>query len=290
MKLGKFGVWSGFDHMSAHDGADFAKRIEQWGYSAVWVPEGLGRDSIDVSGWLLANTSALVVATGISNIYSRDAMLLHAGQMSLNERSGGRFLLGVGVSHQPIVTAMRGHEYRKPVETMREYLKAMKTAKYMAPAPAETPKTVVAALGPKMLELSRDEADGAHPYNVPPAHTAQARKILGPGKLLCVEQMILLETDAARARDAARKTLALYLGLPNYVNNWLRMGYTQDDVANGGSDRLIDDVIAWGNEAAIVKRLEQHWEAGADHVCIQAIDPDRAAGEKLIASLAKLNR
>ncbi len=117
-----------------------------------------------------------------------------------------------------------------------------------------------------------------------------ARKILGPGKLLCVEQMILLEINADRARDAARKTLAMYLGLPNYVNNWLRMGFTQDDVANGGSDRLIDDTVAWGDEAAIIKRIERHWEAGADHVCIQAIDADHATGEKLLASLARLNR
>ena len=290
MKLGKFGVWSGFDHLSAQESAAFAKRIEQWGYSAVWVPEGFGRDSIQHSGWLLANTTSLIVATGISNIYSRDPMMMRAGQIGLNELSGGRFLLGLGVSHQPMVDNVRGHQYGKPVETMRDYLKAMQAAQYMAPASAEAPKTVVAALGPKMLELSRDMADGAHPYNVSPAHTAFARKILGAGKLLCVEQMILAETDAARARDAARKTLAIYMTLPNYVNNWLRMGYTQHDVTNGGSDRLIDDIVAWGDEATIVKRVEQHWEAGADHVCIQAIGPDHGAGEKLIASLARLNR
>ena len=290
MKLGKLGVWSGFDHLTAAESAAFAKRIEQWGYATVWVPEGLGRDSIEHSGWLLANTSALNVATGISNIYGRDPMMMKAGQMGLNELSGGRFLLGLGVSHGPIVAGVRGHDYRKPIETMRSYLAAMKAAPFKAPTPAETPKTVVAALGPKMLELSRDQADGAHPYNVSPAHTAMARKILGPDKLLCVEQMILLEPDADRAREAARKTLALYLGLPNYVNNWLRMGFTQDEVTNGGADRLIDDTVAWGDEAAIVKRIEQHWEAGADHVCIQAIGTDRAAGEKLLASLARLNR
>lgn len=289
MKLGKLGVWSGFDHLTAAESAAFAKRIEQWGYSIVWVPEGLGRDSIEHSGWLLANTSALNVATGISNIYGRDPMMMKAGQTGLNELSGGRFLLGLGVSHGPIVAGVRKHEYGKPVATMRDYLAAMKAAPYKAPAPAEVPKTVIAALGPKMLELSRDHADGAHPYNVSPLHTAQARKILGPGKLLCVEQMILLETNADRAHAAARKTLAPYLTLPNYLNNWLRMGFTQDDFANGGSDRLIDDTVAWGDEATLIKRIEQHWEAGADHVCIQAIDADHAAGEKLLASLARLN-
>jgi probable F420-dependent oxidoreductase len=290
MKLGKLGVWSFFDSLTAAESAAFAKRIEQWGYSTLWMPEGLGRDAIQQSGWLLANTSSLNIATGIANIYGRDPMMMKAGQMGLNELSGGRFLLGLGVSHAPMVVGVRGHDYGKPVETMRKYLAAMKAAPYNAPAPAETPKTVIAALGPKMLALARDAADGAHPYNVTPAHTAQARKILGPGKLLLVEQMVLLETDPARAREAARKTLTHYLKLPNYANNWIRMGFNQDDIANGGSDRLIDDTVVWGDEAAIIKRIEQHWEAGADHVCIQAINADHAVGEKLLASLARLNR
>jgi probable F420-dependent oxidoreductase len=289
MKLGKLGVWFSFDHLTAAESAAFAKRIEQWGYSTVWVPEGLGRDSIEQSGWLLANTSSLNVATGISNIYGRDPMMMKAGQMGLNELSGGRFLLGLGVSHGPIVAGVRKHEYGKPIETMRNYLTGMKASPYNAPPPADVPKTVIAALGPKMLELSRDHVDGAHPYNVSPIHTAMARKILGPGKLLCVEQMVLLETDPPRAREAARKTLALYLGLPNYVNNWLRMGFSQDEITNG-ADRLIDDTVAWGDEAAIIKRIEQHWEAGADHVCIQTIHEDPTVGEKLLASLARLNR
>lgn len=290
MKLGKLGVWSFFDTLTALDSAAFAKRIEHWGYSTLWMPEGFGRDVMQQSGWLLANTSTLNVATGIANIYGRDPMMMHADQMGLNELSGGRFLLGIGVSHERIVTGVRGHDYGKPVETMRKYLAAMKSAPYNAPPPAEPPRTVVAALGPNMLALARDAADGAHPYNVTPAHTAQARKILGPGKLLLVEQMVLQETDPARARDAARKTLAMYLTLPNYANNWIRMGFNQDDLANGGSDRLIDGTVAWGDEAAIIKRIEQHWEAGADHVCIQAINADPAAGEKLLASLAHLNR
>lgn len=290
MKLGKLGVWAIFDTLTATEGAAYAKRIEQWGYSTLWLPEGLGRDAIQQSGWLLANTSALNVATGIANVYARDPMLMRADQLGLNELSGGRFLLGIGVSHAPMVVDFRGHDYGKPVETMRRYLAAMKAAPYYAPAPAAPPKTILAALGPQMLALARDEADGAHPYNVTPAHTAAARKILGPGKLLLVEQMVLLETDPARAREVARKTLIHYLNLPNYANNWRRMGYTQDEIANGGSDRLIDDTVVWGDEAAIIQRIEQHWEAGADHVCIQALNPDHAISEKLLASLARLNR
>lgn len=273
MNLGKLGIWTICDNKTAAESADFCKRVEQWGYSAAWTGEGLGRDVLVNSAWLLANTSVLNVASGIANIYARDPFAMASGQIGLNEQSGGRFLLGVGVSHQNIVAGLRGHEYGKPLKAMHDYLAAMKNAAYFAPHPAEKPKTVVAALGPKMLELSRDEADGAHPYNVSPAHTAEARKILGSGKLLCVEQKLILDTNADRARDAARKVLALYLKLPNYQNNWRRMGFGDKDFENGGSDRLIDDTVAWGGQATLTKRIEQHWEAGADHVCIQAIDP-----------------
>src|SRR5262249_54247376 len=148
-----------------------------------------------------------------------------------------------------------------PVATMRRYLEGMKKAMYMPPKPTEQPRTILAALGPKMLALARDEADGAHPYNVSPAHTAQARQILGPGKLLCVEQKVVLETNANRARDAARKMLAMYLKAPNYLGNWKRMGFSDADFENGGSDRLIDDTFAWGGEAALIQRIEAHWEA-----------------------------
>ena len=289
MKLGKFGVWSSFDDLTSAQGSTFAKQIEQWGYPAVWLPEGFGRDVIAQSAWLLANTSSLIVAPGIANIYGRDPMMMHAGQMGLNEQSGGRFLLGVGVSHKMIVNDYRGHQYGKPIETMRSYLAAMKTAPFMAPVPAAAPKIVVAALGPQMLALARDHADGAHPYNVSPAHTAEARKILGPNKLLCVEQKVILETNPDRAREAGRKMINLYLPMPNYTNNWLRMGYTQDDFVNGASDRLVDGMVAWGDEAAIVKRIEQHWEAGADHVCIHSLHADHADTEKLLAKLARLN-
>ena len=150
--------------------------------------------------------------------------------------------------------------------------------------------TVIAALGPKMLELGAELADGVHSYNVTPEHTATARRILGPGKLLCPEQMVLLETDPAKARAAARRTLGIYLPLPNYANNWLRLGFTTDDIANGGSDRLVDAVVAWGDEEAIRRRVQAHWDAGADHVCIQPLSTDESptapADERILELLA----
>jgi probable F420-dependent oxidoreductase len=285
MQITKLGVWAATDHFSAPNAADFARRIETWGYGALWIPEGLGREMFSASAWLLANTSALVVASGIANIYARDPLASAAAQRGLNEQSGGRFLLGLGVSHVPLVE-MRKHAYGKPLATMRAYLQGMAEADYRGISPPAPPKTVLAALGPKMLELSAELADGAHPYNVPPEHTRQARGILGPGKLLCVEQAAILETNAADARATARRFLAFYFGLPNYVDNWKRLGFTEPDFAGGGSDRLIDAVVAWGDEKAIRTRIEEHWQAGADHVCVQAVGPNLLPDERLLALLA----
>lgn len=271
MQIGKLGVWLGQEFLTANDGVAQARRVEAWGYGALWQPESVGRDVMVHSSLLLARTTSLVVATGIANIYARDAMTAAGGQKALAEASDGRFLLGLGVSHMPMVEGLRHHAYGKPVETMRAYLTAMAAAPYMAPASPENPLTVIAALGPRMLALAAELADGAHPYNVTPEHTATARAILGPGKLLCVEQMVLLESDAAKARAAARRTLAVYLGLPNYLNSWLRMGFSADDFENGGSDRLMDAMVVWGDERAIRDRVQAHWDAGADHVCIQPL-------------------
>jgi probable F420-dependent oxidoreductase len=285
MQITKLGVWAATDHLSAPDAAAFARRVETWGYGALWIPEGLGREIFSASAWLLANTSALTVASGIANIYARDPVASTAAQKGLNEQSGGRFLLGLGVSHVPLVE-VRKHAYGKPLATMRAYLQGMAEADYRAIAPPAQPKTVLAALGPKMLELSAELADGAHPYNVPPEHTRQARSILGAGKLLCVEQAAILETNAAEARATARRFLAFYFGLPNYVDNWRRLGFTDPDFAGGGSDRLIDAVVVWGDEKAIRGRIQEHWQAGADHVCVQAIGPKLLPDERLLALLA----
>ena len=288
MKLGKLGVWAPMDVMTAAEGAAFGQRVEGWGYAALWLPESRGRNVLAHSAWLLANTKDLIIAPGIANIYARDPMAMANGQRGLNEQSGGRFLLGVGVSHAPMVTGLRGHNYGKPVTTMRAYLEAMAAAPYLAPDPPERPLTIVAALGPRMMALSGELADGAHPYNVPPEHTAEARGILGAGKLLCPEVWVLLESDAAKARSAARQALASYMRLDNYVNNWRRLGFGDDDLGGGGSDRFIDANVAWGSEEAIRQRIREHWDAGADHVCIQSINPDgsRRPDEKVLALLA----
>ena len=286
MKLKKLGVWSGTDSLSAVDAASFAKRVEARGYGALWIPEAIGREAFSASAWLLANTSSLIVATGIANIYARDSLSSAAAQKGLNEQSGDRFLLGLGVSHIPLVQDVRQHEYGKPVATMRAYLRGMADAPYKSAPPTAPPKTVLAALGPRMLELSAELADGAHPYNVTPEHTRQARAILGTGKLLCVEQGAILETDPAQARALARQFLTPYMGLPNYVNNWRRLGFSDTDFAGGGSDRLVDAVIAWGDESAIRARIDEHWHAGADHVCIQAIGTAGSPDERLLDLLA----
>ena len=268
----RLGVWAGTDDLSAAAAAAFAQRVEAWGYGALWIPEAVGREVFSACGWLLASTRRLIIASGIANIYARDPLSAAAAQKGLNEQSGGRFLLGLGVSHIPFVEGVRHHSYGKPVATMRAYLHGHAASAVSIRRTARTaPHRPGGAGAPKMLELSGEAADGAHPYNVPPEHTRQARALLGPGKLLCVEQGAVLETDAAKARRIARRFLALYLGLPNYVDNWRRLGFADADFAAGGSDRLIDAVIAWGDEKAIRTRIEEHWQAGADHVCVQAI-------------------
>ncbi len=286
MNLKKLGVWAATDGLSAADAAAFARRVEAWGYGALWIPEAMGREVFSASSWLLANTGNLIVASGIANIYARDSLSAAAAQKGLNEQSGGRFLLGLGVSHIPLVEGLRQHHYGKPVATMRAYLQGMAAAPYKAVPPAAPPQTVLAALGPKMLELAAELADGAHPYNVTPEHTRQARALLGTGKLLCVEQAAILETNPAHARALARRFLSVYMGLPNYVNNWRRMGFADADFAGGGSDRLVDALIVWGDEAAIRTRIDEHWQAGADHVCVQAVGPTPQPDERLLGLLA----
>jgi probable F420-dependent oxidoreductase len=256
--------------MTAPEAASFAQKVEELGYGALWIPEARGRNSVVHSGWLLSNTKSLVVATGIANIFGRDAQAALGGWHCLNEQSDGRFLLGLGVSHAPLVESVRGHQYKKPLATMREYLSKMREAAYDAPLPEKRGEVVIAALGPKMLELSAELSDGAHPYNVTPKHTAKAREIIGPDKRLYVEQKVLLENDAGRARSIARENLDIYLKLPNYRNNWLRLGFSEDEIDNA-ADRFLDAMVVWGDVNAIGRRLQEHWDAGADHVCVQPL-------------------
>ncbi len=279
MQTGSLGVWFFTEGMSSPQAAEFAGRVESLGYSHLWLPETMGRNPFAHAAYLFEHTERLHIATGIANIYHRHPGMMAQSQKTLAEQSGGRFLLGIGVSHAPLVEGLRGVPYGKPVATMRKYLEDMAASPYSAVAPAEPPQTVLAALGPKMLALSAEKADGAHPYWTTPEHTAMAREILGPGKLLCVEQKVCLETDPARAHEAGRKALAMYSRLPNYRNNWLRLGFTDEDVDGGGSDKLIDALVAWGDEKAIQARIQAHRDAGATHLCIQPLSVDGAPGE-----------
>ena len=278
MDLTKTGVWYFTDGMSASKAAESAQRIESLGYSALWIPETVGRHPFAHAAWLLANTSELVVATGIASIYHREPGVTLAAQNTLAEQSGNRFLLGLGVSHKPMVEGVRGLTYGKPVTTMREYLEKMDASPYSGPKPESAPPRVIAALGPRMLELSRDACQGAHPYFTSPDHTAMAREVLGPDAWLCVEQKVILEEDPGKARDLARQTAQVYIGLPNYRNNWLRMGLEESDFDDGGSDRFVDATFAWGDADAIRARIQAHHDAGATHVCIQPVHPEGAFG------------
>ncbi|MFQ5668111.1 MAG: LLM class F420-dependent oxidoreductase [Candidatus Binatia bacterium] len=275
--VGRVGIWTfALDMQPAAKAQEAAAEIEQLGYGAIWIPEALGREAFTHAALLLAGTRRAVIATGIANIWVRDAMAMAAAQRTLAEAFPDRFLLGIGVSHAPLVS-MRGHSYGKPLTAMRRYLDTMDAAPFMACAPAVPPVRVIAALAPKMLALAAQRTAGSHPYFVPPEHTAYARSLLGDGPLLLPEQAVVLETDPARAREIARGHMATYLGLPNYINNLKRLGFTDDDLASGGSNRLVDAIVVWGDIDAVVKRVRAHHDAGANHVCIQVLDPDPRA-------------
>jgi probable F420-dependent oxidoreductase len=280
-RLGRLGVWTFLDGLPAAKAVELTQKVEAWGYSALWFPEAVGRDPLSLISYLAAHTKKLVLATGIANIYARDAVAMRAIQQTVGELSGNRFVLGLGVSHAPMVAGLRGHVYGKPVATMRAYLEAMEKALYLGPAPSEETPVVIAALRPNMLRLAAERCAGAHPYNVTPEHTARAREILGAGPTLAPEQMVLRETEPSKARAIARKNLTIYLGLPNYQNNWKWLGFDDADFASGGSDRLIDAIVAWGDEKAIGARIQAHFDAGADHVCIQTFRPDGEPGPDL---------
>lgn len=274
ISLGKVGIWTRqFEEVSAARMQETAAELEQLGFGAIWFGEAWGREALTKAGLLLAGTKKAVIATGIANIYGRAPMTMAAAQKTLAEAYPGRFLLGLGVSHAPLVE-MRGQRYEKPIATMRAYLDAMDEAPYHTVRPPTQPPRVLAALGPQMLKLSAERADGAHPYNVTPEHTAQARKVLGAGKYLCPEQAVVFETDATKARAIGRAFLEIYLTLPNYTNNFLRLGFTTEDFDGGGSDRLIDAVVAWGDARCIGDRIRAHHAAGADHVCVQVLTAD----------------
>jgi probable F420-dependent oxidoreductase len=272
-KLGTTGVWFFTDLLDHGRSRELAARIESLGYAALWIPDTVGRDPFVNAALLLESTTDLVVATGIANIHMRHPGMMKQGAASLAELSGGRFVLGMGVSHAPLVTGLRKLDYSKPLTTMRTYLDDMDTSLYMAVPPAEEVPVVLAALGPKMLELAAERTKGAHPYWTTPEHTAMAREIMGPDAWLCVEQKCVLTTDADLAHATTNDQLGMYADLPNYRNNWKRLGFTDDEISDR-APRFLDAVMAWGDEAAIADRIQAHYNAGASHVCIQPIDPE----------------
>lgn len=286
--LGKLGVWTWFDHLGGDDAVSMVRRIEDWGYSALWMPEAVGKDPFSQIGYFAAITDEIIFATGIANIYARDPMSMKSIHKTLSLLAPNRFVLGIGVSHSHLVSGQRGHEYKKPISMMEAYLDKMDQSLYMGKEPQSDAPIVVAALREKMLRLSAARTRGAHPYLVPPEHTRRARQILGTGPWLCPEQMVLLETDAHKAREICRRNLKNYLVLPNYRNNLIDLGFEEGDFNDGGSDQLVDSIVAWGNEQAIYDRIEAHWQAGADHVCIQPFRVDGKPGvdERLLEALA----
>ena len=291
LDLGRIGIWTAvLDAVPSAEAQRLAGVIEGAGFETLWIPETIGRDPFVSATLLLSATSTLRVATGIANIYARDALTMANTQRTLEEAFPGRFLLGLGVSHHHLVDHIRHHDYSKPYSRMVAYLDGMDSALFMAVGPSERPPTVLSALGPKMLRLAGERTAGAHPYFVPVEHTAQAREILGEGPVLAPEQMVVLETDPARAREVARGAMAIYLGAPNYVNNLKRLGFTDDDVVGGGSDALVDAIVAWGTVDDVKARVDAHVAAGADHVCVQVLgasltDVPEAAWRDLGAAL-----
>ncbi len=276
-RLSTTGAWYFTETMTATDAVSFAQRIESLGYSTLWLPETLGRDPMAHIAWLSSQTSTLTFATGIANIFHRHPGFMKQSADTLAEQTNDRFVLGMGVSHKPMVADLRGLDYSKPLSTMRDYIAAMDASLYMAPPPATPPARVIAALGPKMLELAAETTDGAHPYWSTPEHTAMAAEILGPDKLLCVEQKVCLTTDKDAAYAASDAALSIYDSLPNYRNNWKRLGFSDEEI-DARAPRFVDAVVAWGDENALQKRVDEHYAAGATHVCVQPLNPDLAAG------------
>jgi len=274
MELGQKGVFWFTDTLDRTQLVELVQHCEQLGYSALWYPEALRYESFGLGSFLLAHSKKIIIASGIANIYARDATATKQGQHTLGQLSSGRFLLGLGVSHSLLVEDMRGHQYRRPLATMRSYLDAMEKAAANFSAIAEPSPIVLAALGPQMTALGGERTWGVHPYNVTPQHTASARAIIGPNKWLCVEQKVLLVAEATKAREIARRAMAFYLPLANYRNSWKRVGLTDDDLEGGGSDRFLDAMVAWGTETAIQNRIQAHFDAGASHVCIQPLHPE----------------
>ena len=276
LDLTPVGIWTGaLDTVPSSRARELAAEIESLGFGALWIPEVAGRDPFVHLSMLLSATERIAGATGIANIWARDAVATSCATKSLEEAYPDRVLIGLGVSHQPLVNDLRGHDYGKPLTAMRRYLDGIDGAPFSAHRPSTPAKYVLAALRTKMLQLSGERTEGAHPYFVPPEHTAKARATLGDGPLLCPEQAVLLESDPQRAREIARGHTSTYLGLPNYRNALIDLGFAESDMDDGGSDALVDAIVAWGDADTIRDRVRQHLDAGADHVAVQALPVEK---------------
>ena len=269
---GKIGIWTHqLDGVPSERAREAANEIEEMGFGAIWIPETAGRDPFVHSGLLLSATQKIVLATGIASIYSRDALAMASATRTLSEAFADRFLLGVGVSHGPFVEGIRGHTWEKPLENLSNYIENLKKAPFWAYRPEKEAPICIGALGPKALKLAADSTWGAHPYNVTADHTLMAREIMGEGAFLAPMVAVILETDPSKARELARKDLTIYLDLPNYRNNLLRIGFTEEDVSGGGSNRLLDAIRPWGDIQTISSKITEHFDAGANHVCVQLV-------------------
>lgn len=267
--VGKMGVWYAADKLNPIEWKRFVASVEKLGYSALWYSESRGFESMSFGSYLLSISSRIKIGSSIASIYARDAAASRNGMRTLNAISDDRYILGLGVSHAPMVEGMRGHTYGKPLTTMRNYLQMMRKDE----ADANDWPLMIAALGPKMLELSAELTQGALPYNVTPQHTARAKAILGPDKALVVEQKVCLETEPGKARELARNELSRYMPMVNYRNSWYAEGFTEADLENGGSDGFLDAMVVWGGQQAIEQRVKEHYDAGATQVCIQPVHP-----------------
>ncbi|MER6571447.1 TIGR03620 family F420-dependent LLM class oxidoreductase [Streptomyces sp. NPDC001093] len=265
LDLGRFGIYTfDFEHQPAARIRDSVQELEDLGWRAVWIPEALGREAFTHAGYLLASTRQLSVVNGIARIWSREAAWTHGAALLLADAYPGRHMLGLGFGGQP-------RPGIRPLAAMAGYLDELDALRTPNPRPAQPVRRLLAAYGPKMLELARDRAEGAQTYHVNTAHTRQAREILGPDAFLAVEHAVLFETDPGRARALAREHLHGYLETPYNIAKFRRLGYTDDDLSGGGSDRFVDDLVFWGDPDTVVRKLHGHEEAGADHVAVQVI-------------------
>ncbi len=272
------------DGMDAPALETFARRVEALGYDGLWVPELAGREPMALAGYLVARTTRLNIGIGIANVYVRDFVAAAQARHTLAELSGGRFWLGLGVSH-PVLVEPRGHTFLPPNKALGDYLRGIHATKPQSPPPCQPAPIICAAHGPKLLALVKQYADGAMCLNQPPEHTAWARKIIGPDKKLCVIIRTCLGSDTQQMRALARKALNFYITLPAYHRTWKRGGFGDADFANGGSDRLIDAIIAWGDIDAIKARIKAHVDAGASEICLYPVNPKEQLADGQIVGL-----